>query len=483
MPGRHAKLDIAVRRRQTLREAKQFGPTLYGERPTVKNRAFATLAVFAGIATAQTQDILSGAQSEPRYDGPTILSRDRSLVGERSGKLLDYRIYGEVMGIYDSSLTPVATDQAGNLIRNGGSYGVEAGFGVTGTKTWRRDKLAVDYHGSYRHYFNQSFFDGVDQFVNMKYTHAFSRRMKLETRETAGTSSQSNGGLTYVPLQNTDLYAVPTNELFDNRTEYLESRVDLTWQKSLRLSINVGGEGFLVRRRSLALASLNGYNGHADVSYRVSKRQTITASVERTHFDFLRQFGNANITQFAGGYSIGLGRRWDFSTKFGAARVDALGLTSINLDPAIAAIVGQNTAVVVFHKVSYIPIVEVQGIRRFERSSLTAAFNQSFSPGNGVYLTSKQSAATIGYSYTGLKKLTFSASAAYSRLQSLGQTLGNFNGYSGGVGSTYKLVGNTHLEARYDYRRYTTGVGFKQNSNRVSIGLAFSPGQKPLAIW
>jgi hypothetical protein len=450
----------------------------------VINRAFATLAVFAGIASAQTQDIQPSGQSEPRYDGPTILSRDRSLVGERSGKLLDYRIYGEVMGIYDSSLIPVATNQAGNLIRNGGSYGVEAGFGVTGSKTWRHDKLAVDYHGSYRHYANHSYFDGIDEFVNMTYAHAFSRRITLQVRGTAGTNSVTNGGLTYLPLQNTDLYSVPTNELFDNRTDFLQSRVDLTWQKSLRLSINVGGEGFLVRRRSLALASLNGYNGHADVSYRVTKRQTITVSVERTQFDYLRRFGNTAITQFGGGYSIGLGRRWDFSTQLGAARVDALGLTSINVDPAIAAIVGQNTAVVVFHRISYIPIVEVQLIRRFERSSLSAAFNESFSPGNGVYLTSKQTAATLGYSYTGLKKVTFSASASYSRLQSLGQTLGNYNGMSGGVGSTYKLVGNTHLEARYDYRHYTTqGVGFKQNSNGATIGLAFSPGQKPLPIW
>src|SRR5206468_4326015 len=146
---------------------------------------------------------------------------------------------------------------------------------------------------------------------------------------------------------NTDLYAVPTNELFDNRTDYLQGRVDLTFQKSLRLSFNFGGELFLVRRRSLALASLNGYNGHTDVSYRLTKRQTITASFERTQFDYLRQFGNSNITTFAGGYALGVGRRWDFSSRLGAARVDALGLTKVNVDPAIAAIVGQNTAVVV----------------------------------------------------------------------------------------------------------------------------------------
>lgn len=447
----------------------------------MKRRTCAILVLSAAAFGAQAQSTPGG---EPRYEGPSILSRDRSLIGERSGKLLDYRFYGEVTGIYDSSLIPVATDQSGKLARSSGSAGVEAGFGITGSRTWRHDKFAVDYHGAYRHYANNTYFDGVDQFVNATYTHQFSRRIAIEARGTAGTTSLSNGGLTYLPLQNTDLYSVPTNELFDNRTDFVQARVDLTVQKSIRLSFNVGGESFLVRRRSLSLASLNGYNGHADVSYRLTRRQTISASVERTEFDFLRQFGNANITMFGAGYSVGLGRRWDFASRLGAARVDFVGLTRVNVDPAIAAIVGQNTAIVVFHRISYIPIAELQLIRRFQRSSLTAAFNQSYSPGNGVYLTSKQTAATVGYSYTGLRKVTFGASASYSRLRSLGQTLNDYNGEAAGIGMTYKLLNSTHLEARYDFRHYDTQAGgFKQNSNRVSLGLAFSPGERPLPIW
>ena len=464
-----------------------------GEPPTLKIRFSVTLAVFAGIAAAQSQDVQPPTTGDTTYEGPSILSRDRSLIGERSGKLLDYRLFGEITGVYDSSLVPVATNSAGQLATASGSYGVEAGFGVTGTKSWRHDTFAIDYHGTYRHYTNNSFFDGIDQFVNLVYSHQFSRHVSIQLRQTAGTSSLGNGGLTYLPLQNTDLYSVPTNELFDNRTDYLQSRVDLKWQKSLRLSINIGGEGFLVRRRSLALASLNGYNGHADISYRLTKRQTIMVSVEHNQFDFLRQFGNANMTLFAGGYSVGLSRRWDFATRIGAMRVDATGLTIVNVDPAIAAIVGQNTAVVAFHRISYLPTVELQLIRRFERSSLTIAASQFVTPGNGVFLTSKQIAGTVGYSYTGIRKMTFAANAGYSRLESLGQALGNFNGEQSGVGSTYKIGRDLHIEARYDFRHYnvgsvattsgTTQNPYKQNSSRVSMGLAFAPGDRPLPIW
>src|SRR5882762_4170408 len=105
------------------------------------------------------------AEANQTYEGPSILSRDKSLIGERGGKLIDFRFYGEVTGTYDSGLTPVATDTQGNLIHVGGTEGIEAGYGVIGSRKWRRDKLSLDYKGSYRHYANQSSLSGADQFL------------------------------------------------------------------------------------------------------------------------------------------------------------------------------------------------------------------------------------------------------------------------------------------------------------------------------
>jgi len=460
---------------------------LYGEWLILNYRVFATLALAVGSAAAQglqpsqQSDDQSG---QGQYAGPSILSRDRSLIGERSGKLLDYSFYVDITGTWDSSLVPVSTTSTGALNSTGGTAGISVGYGVTGSRTWRHDKLSVDYTGNFREFPSASYFDGTNQFLNLSYWHQFSRRLSLQMRETAGVSSYSNGYFTYLPLQNTDLYAVPSNQLFDNRMEFAQSRVDLTYQRTLRLSINAGGEGFLIDQRSAALASVTGYNAHADVSYRLTKRQTVTVSYQHTAFSYRGQFGDANLDQATLGYSIGLGRRWDFGSQFGAARADFSGLTSINLDPAIAAILGQSTAVVAFHSVSYIPIYEAQLTRRFQYSAVTAAYNQSFSPGNGVYLTSRQTAASLNYSYTGIRKLSFGANAGYSRLTSLGQTLGTFNGISGGAGMTYSLVSYAHLEFRYDYRHYTANNDlYKQNSQRIAVGFAFSPGQKPLPIW
>ena len=429
--------------------------------------------------TDQTQQ-----QPEQTYEGPSILSRDKSLIGERAGKLLDFRFYGEVTGIYDSGLTPVATNAQGNLINVGANYGVEAGFGLAGTRKWRRDKLSLEYKGSYRHYTNNSYFDGMDQFLNLAYAHRLKRRLLLDLKETVGTSSLANGGFSYLPLTNTDLFAVPANELFDNRTNYAQSRVDLTWQKSARLSIGFGGEGFVVRRRSLALAGLNGYATHANAAYRVTRRQTISASYEHYYFDYQRSFGNAAVDVATLGYSIGLSRKWDFATNVGGMRIETLGLNTVSIDPAIAAIVGHNFAIVTFYKVLYAPYIEGRLIRRFNRSSLTVGYSMGSTPGNGVYLASRQTNASAGYSYEGYRRFTFGMNTAYSQLSSVGQGLGKYKNLQGGAGMTYKLARDVHMEVRYDYRHYTTQNDvFQKDSSRASIGLAFSPGEKPLAIW
>ena len=432
---------------------------------------------------AQDQPDQSAQDQEQTYAGPSILSRDKSLIGERGGKLIDFRFYGELTGVYDSGLTPLVVDPQGN-VPNFGAEGVEAGFGVIGSRSWAHQKLSLEYRGTYRHYTNHSYFDGTDQFLNLAYSRVLKRHITLDLKETAGIVSLANGEFAYVPLSNTDLFAVPANELFDNRTQFLQSRVDLVWQKTARWSFGFGGEGFVVRRRSLALAGLNGYNGRANVAYRLSRRQTLSGNYEYTSFDFQRQFGNAKLQSGTLGYSIGLSRKWDFSTQFGGIRVSTSGLTQVAIDPAIAAIVGQNVAIVTFSRVLYVPMIEARLIRRFDRSAANIEYAMGVTPGNGVYLTSRQNVGSAGYSYTGYRRLTVGMNASYGTLTAVGQTLGQLTNFQAGLGTTYKLGRATHIEVRYDYRHYTTQNSFYlKDSNRVMIGLAFSPGETPLAIF
>ena len=442
------------------------------------------LAGLAGaLAAAQQDDQALVQEPAQQYEGPSILSRDKSLIGERGGKLLDFRYYGEVTGVYDSGLTPVSIQPTGN-VPNVGSYGAAVGFGVIGSHTRQKDKISLEYHGNYQHYTNNPFFDGTDQFLNLKYTREITRHVLLDLKETLGTTTLANGYFTFLPLTNTDLFAAPTNELFDNPTRYLQSRVDLTWQKTARLSFSIGGEGFLVRRRSLALAGLNGYRTRADAAYRLSRRQTVSINYAYYYFDYQRFFGNSNIQSVGLGYSIGLSRKWEFASQAGAFMIHTLGVETVALDPAVAAIVGVSTANVTFNRTTYTPMAQGRFIRRFNRSALNFGYTLGVVPGNGVYLTSRQNVGTVGYSYVGFRRLTASLDASYGTLSAVGQTIGQYSNFQSGGGVTYRLLRDTHLTARYDYRHYTTQNSFYQkDSNRVTVGIAYSPGDRPLAIW
>jgi len=445
-------------------------------------------ALFAAgciLAQEQTPNDQTAQDPDQTYQGPSILSRDKGLIGERGGKLLDFRYYFDVTGIYDSGLVPFTTNAQGNLINVGGAYGVETGFGVIGSRRWKRDKLSIEYKGAYRQYSVSDVPQGLDQFLNLAYSRQLTRRLILDLKDTAGTVSLANGAFSYLPLSNTDLFAIPANELFDIRTNFVQSRVDLTWQQTARLSFGIGREGFVVRRSSLALAGLDGYDARANVAYRLSSRQTVSGDYNYTYYDFQRAFGDSKLQSVSLGYSVGLSRKWDFSLRGGGIRIDSLGITQVAIDPAIAAIVGQNFADVTYKKrVVYAPLGEARMMRRFDRSSLTLDYSMGASPGNGVYLTSRQTAGTVGYSYTGVRRWTFALNSGYSELSSVGQTLGKYTNLQGGAGVTYKVGRETHIQFRYDYRHYTTQNNiYQMDSNRVSLGLAFSPGETPLAIW
>ena len=433
---------------------------------------------------APDEDSEEQREADQTYAGPSILSRDKSLIGERGGKLLAFLTYAEETGIYDSGLTALTTNAHGKLLSDGAGSGVETGFGAIGSLRRKRDQLSFEYKGVYRHYSTNNIVQGMDQFLNLAYSRQLKRRLVLDLKETAGTVSLANGAFSYLPLSNIDLFALPANELFDIRTNFAQSRVDLTWQQTARLSIGVGGEGFVVRRSSLALAGLDGYNAHANVAYRLTRRQTVSADYSYTYYDFQRTFGNAKLQSASLGYSVGSRRRWDLSLRAGGMKIESLGITQISIDPAIAVIVGQNFANISFFRAVYAPLAEARLIRRFNRSSLTLGYAMGATPGNGVYLTSRQNSTSAMYSYAGYRRWTLGLNASYNDLSPVGQTLGKYTNLQGGSGVTYKLAGETHIEFRYDYRHYTTQNSFYQkDSNRVSLGLAFSPEGTPLAIW
>jgi hypothetical protein len=155
------------------------------------------------------------------------------------------------------------------------------------------------------------------------------------------------------------------------------------------------------------------------------------------------------------------------------------------LDPVIANILGVATTVQAYYTKTYVPSGTGELTRQFKSSYLSFYYSHGISPGNGVYLTSKQELAGASYTYTGVRKASLSLSGLYNSLASLGQTLTPYKYFSGGASASYAVTRALHLTARFDsrYQDITQLNTFKKSSYRASIGVAFSPGDIPLTLW
>jgi hypothetical protein len=203
-----------------------------------------------------------------------------------------------------------------------------------------------------------------------------------------------------------------------------------------------------------------------------------------THFEFTKGFGGSDIhtVQFVQSYRIG--RHWELAMKAGGSRVETLGLVQVSIDPVIASIIGRTSAVEVAYRINWVPNVSVALTRSFRHSSLTSSYERGVTPGNGVYLTSRQELAGAGYTYTGIRRLNLGIQGGYSSIGSLTQTIGNYTGFNGGGGVTINLTKALHFVTRYDYRHYELAQSsFLRDSYRASMGFSFSPGDVPLALW
>ena len=62
--------------------------------------------------------------------------------------------------------------------------------------------------------------------------------------------------------------------------------------------------------------------------------------------------------------------------------------------------------------------------------------------------------------------------------------MGKYTNFQGGGDATYRFASDTYLILRYDYRYYTTqNAIYRKDSSRLSLGFAYSPGERPLATW
>ncbi len=425
------------------------------------------------------------AQEETKESaGPPVLSRGAGPGLLRSGtESAKMRVYANVGGVYESGLTSFSLDQNGE-VPNDSDYGVEAGVGAYGFHRWKRTVLSLDYRGNYYHFTRNSYYDGTDHALSLGVSHQMSRRTQFTLRQAAGTASRDIGSFSPYGFADPTYAQLPTQELFNNRTYYLNSMADLTFQKSSRLSFNLGGSGAIIERRSNALVGSTAVYARGDVMYRVTRNQTIGVDYGFTRYSYSRNYGMALLHMGALNYSARLGRYWTFSLRGGVASIDSQGLIRVDIDPVIAAIIGRSFGVEIYSRQNLIPTGGATLQRNFRKSSLSFSYSDGATPGNGLYLASRNRNAAANFSYTGVRRWNFGAGFNYTKYSTLSRDLNDYRGFGGGVGATCQMGHGLYLTTRLDTRDYEIrSTNFARNTIRATIGLAYSSGDAPLTLW
>jgi len=423
-------------------------------------------------------------QQAPEYAGPAILSRGGMATVARASEVVQLRPYVTVAGAYDNGLGVLSVDPQGRATTVA-SFGEEARFGLTGTHSWKRTEIELDYRGVFRHYSHRAYFDGMDNNLILTIRHEVSRHVTIEFEENASRYSNAfsmpySMGSYYNPM----LYGLTGNELFNSPTSVLMSTFRAIYQRTSRLSFGGGASGFLVRRRSEALTGVTGAQLTGNMAYRLSRYQTIGLEYSYNRFDFTRQVGYSEFHGVAVDYSVRVGQHWEFGMRAGGFRVRSQQVVQAAIDPAVAAIFGLTSGTEIANRTTFAPNFEGRLTRGFRRGSWSASYVRTVMPGNGVYLTSGADRAQTTYSYTGLSKVTLQCRIGYDRLSSLSQTIGRYRSYSGGGGATVRLAHALSLIGQVDRRHYdANGSALQRSSFQANLGLSWSPGERPLAIW
>jgi hypothetical protein len=418
------------------------------------------------------------------YDGPAVLTRGQA-PASMAGEQIDFQPYVDIMGVYDTGLATIVNNQA--QLGNAGAAGIEVAGGISGTHKWKHTTVGLDYHGAVRQYDRQTYFSGVDQFLLLGVTQELTRHIMLTLREGAGIFSLDYGiyGLpATVPFDPASSY-IPETNFLNNQTEYLSTQADVTIQKTRRLSFDLGGDGFLVRRESTALYGVTGGAGRADVQYRWSRRTTIGAAYSYTNFSYSRIFSSTDLNSIVGSYAVQVTRNLEFTALAGGLREETRFIQSIPLSPIVAELLGVTEGNVIYRSVSYMPTYNGRLSRTFHSGVAYTGVARTVLPGNGLFLTSKTTSISAGYSYTGLRRWSFTSGFSADFAQSQGNVTGAYDDYGGTLNMSRQISGVTHFIASAYVRKYSSPVfpGYNRPIYGVRIGFGFAPGDVPLRLW
>ncbi len=435
-------------------------------------------------------DDTSGGLLAPDYTGPAILSRGFALTRPQVAADEKFSYYVGVNASYDSGL--LGAYNPGLQTTGISTAGVDLNWGIKGKHYRRKDIFELNYAGHYYDYATNGKYNGQDQSLSLGYTREINPHLSIGFRESAGVYSNNYSVLNSTNLADTSLASAtmvvsPNAESFNDQTYYTTTQGSLVWQKSARLSFSVAAANFLVRRNSLQLADSNGYQTNFDMAYRLTKRQTVGIYYTHSAYSFRKQFGSTNADSVGADYTIALSRNMDISVRAGATKLEAQAIGIVVPNPLVQSVLGISSGVEKEYYVGYAPDITVTINRRMRNSSVGASFTKGISPGNGLILTSARESEAVFYSLPTFRRYAMQLGAGRDTLNGyLASTIspGQYSSYYARFSLTHPVMRDLSSVFNLDFRRFSfISANFGQTEYRISIGLRYSPGDRPVKFW
>ncbi len=456
------------RRRRSGQAAPTPGSIAATERDSAAGKG--PQVVSGGDANAPVQD----------YSGPAVLSRSYSVSRPLVPQELRWTESLGANAVYDTGVIDMVN--ANGSLSPSALTGVELNWGISGRHYFRHDQIAVDYSGSLDRYAGAGGYNGANNSATVDYTHVISRRLSLNLAGTGQILSQSYvvgdlGPAAGTTIAGINLGTSPNIQITDTGLNQLSFQADAVWQKSARLSFDLGSTWFGVTRSGLGMMGMTGEQERADADYRLTRRTTVGAYYSFNHYLFPHGAGNSDTNTIGLIYSYAFSSSMEFRFRGGMSGVESLGLTPVGIAPAVAALLGQSSGIIDAYASIWTTDVSAQFIKDFRRGkTATVAYAHGVSPGNGIFQTSVQESIGASATVPFLRRYTVTAGFGRDALTAIGQTLGNYTSDYGRLSFSRKFNEGMETIVSGEFRHFDIAQTYiVRNQLRLTAGFSWSP--------
>lgn len=419
----------------------------------------------------------------PGYTGPSIMTQPGTPLGREARQPLNLRFFASAEGHYSDDFASV--DPSGRGFTYQDTEGLRGNAGIFGYYPRQKDTIAVDYRLNYRALSRNSDIDGVGHALGFNYARQVSAKTSFRFNQGLSSGRRSFMGISNSIGFNPTLdFFNPEDEVFSRRSTAVASSAGVTHMMTRGWGVSGSGSLVLIERQAEGLTDMWGFNGGAQMFRMLGPKHRVGGTYGYSEFRFDGDFGQTRFHSVGLTLQSQLTPTWSFSGSVGAARYQSERLSTVRLDPIIAGLLGTGTVQEAVDATGNVAMMAATLGRTFQRSSLSFYFNRRIRPGNGFITTSVSHYGGVSYSYTATERLNFGLHGTFRDHEAITQGGGRFTSYGGGTGLTYRLYRSLHFTASADVRNQTTSSdALDKTRYRISAGIAWSPGDLPLALW